>query len=102
MNPKLLRSTLCLLAMSALFTNGAIAQPSAAPSCVTGIEKNSDTSLISVRLSEQGSVLVAVKSNTKGDVTECRILKSGGSERIDRASCAWVQNHWSSLERCQP
>jgi hypothetical protein len=101
MNLKLLRSTLCLLAISAPFMDGAMAQPSGTPSCVDHIQKNLNASLISVRLSDQGSTLVAVNTNTKGNVTECSVVKDSGSESLDRASCDWVKDHWRSLDRCQ-
>ncbi len=93
-------SALSLFAIGALFMDGAIAQPSGTPSCVESTQKNLNTSLISVRLSEQGSALVEVKTNTEGNVRECKIVKSGGSVLTDRASCEWVKDHWRSLERC--
>jgi hypothetical protein len=79
---------------------GAIAQPSAAPICAESVRGDLNSALISVRVSDQGSVLVATKSS-KGNVTECRIVKPGSSYRTDAAACAWVKDHWRSLERCQ-
>jgi hypothetical protein len=98
MNLKLILSTLSLLSISALFMDGAIAQPSGGCLEYTGV--NLRLPLVSVRLSEQGSALVEVKTNTEGNVRECRIVKSGGSVLTDRASCEWVKDHWRSLKRC--
>jgi hypothetical protein len=77
------------------------AQPSAAPICAKSIQGDLNSALISVRLSDQNSTLVAVKTNTTGNVTECRIMKSGGSVQADKTSCDWVKDRWRSLERCQ-
>jgi len=101
MNLKLLWSTLCLLPISALFVDGAIAQPSAAPICAESVRGDLNSALISVRVSDQGSALVAVKADTTGNATECKVMKSGVSERVNQASCAWVKVHWPSLDRCQ-
>ena len=90
-------SALSLFAIGALLMNGAIAQPSAAPICAESVQGN----LISVRLSEQGSALVEVKTNTEGNVRECRIVKSAGSVAADKTSCTWVEGHLRSLKRCQ-
>jgi hypothetical protein len=94
-------SALSLFAISALFMDGAIAQPSTAPICAESVRGDLNSALISVRVSEQGSALVAVKADTTGNATECKVLKSGGSELTDRASCEWVKVHWPSLGRCQ-
>jgi len=100
-NPKVLRSTLCLLAMSVLFTDGATAQPGGDyVGCVKYTKENLNPSLISVRLGEQGTMLIEVNTNTEGNVTECSVVKGSGSERLDGASCDWVKGHWRSLERC--
>lgn len=89
-------SALSLFAIGALFMNGAIAQPSAPPICAESVQGN----LISVRVREQGSAMVEVKTNAEGNVTDCRILRSDG-DQIARTSCEWVKGHWRSLERCQ-
>ena len=49
---------------------------------------------ISVRLGEQGSTLVEVNIGTDGNVSECRVVKPSGSERLDNASCDWIKGHW--------
>jgi hypothetical protein len=98
MSLKLLRSMLCLLSISALFVGGAIAQPSGG--CLEYNGENLRLPLVSVRLSEQGSALVELKTNTEGNVKECSIVKSGGSVDADKASCTWVKDHWHSLKRC--
>ena len=95
MGLKLLRSALCLLAISGVFMDGAIAQPR--PGCVKRIQKDLNSALISVRLSDQDPTLVAVKTNTNGKVTECSVVK--GSD--GNASCTWVKGHWNTLERCR-
>lgn len=87
---------LSLFAIGALFMNGAIAQPSTAPICAESVQGN----LISVRVREQGSAQVEVKASAEGNVTDCRIVRSGG-EQTDRTSCEWVKGHWRSLGRCQ-
>lgn len=69
MNPKLVRSTLYLVLSSAPFLGGAIAQPSAAPICAASVRGDLNSALISVRLSDQDSTLVAVKANTNLDLT---------------------------------
>ena len=89
-------AALSLFATGALFMNGAIAQPSTAPICAESVQGN----LISVRVREQGSAQVDVKTNAEGNVTDCRIVRSGG-EQTDRTSCEWVKDHWRSLGRCQ-
>lgn len=99
MNLKLLRSTLCLLAMSALFTDGAIAGDYAG--CVKYTNENLNPSLISVRLGEQEAALADVSINAQGNLSKCTIVKGSGSERLDGASCDWVKDHWRSLDRCQ-
>lgn len=101
MNLKLIFSMLCLLSIGALFMGGAIAQPSAAPICAKSVQGDLSSALISVRLSDRDSTLVAVKTNTTGNVTECKVVKSGGSVHADKTSCDWVAHHWRSLERCQ-
>ena len=88
-------SVLSLFATGALFMNGAIAQPGAAPICAESVQGN----VISVRVREQGSAQVEVKTNAGGNVTDCRIMRSAG-EQADRTSCEWVKDHWRSLERC--
>ena len=99
MSLKLLRSTLCLLATSALFTDGAIAGDFAG--CVKYANENLNPSLISVRLGEQETALAEVSINAQGNVTKCTIVKGSDLECLDGASCDWVKDHWRSLDRCQ-
>src|SRR5579863_3515563 len=89
MNLNVLRSTLCLLSMSVLFTDGAIAQPSDPLSvmdarakfangyaaCVKYSKENSNSSLATVRLGELETALIEVNTDTKGNVTECSVVK---------------------------
>jgi protein TonB len=49
---------------------------------------------ISQRLGEQGTTLMIVNINTEGSVTECKVDKSSGSERLDSAACDYVKSHW--------
>ena len=35
-----------------------------------------------------------VAINTEGSVTDCKVTKSSGSERLDTAACTYVQSHW--------
>ena len=99
MSPKVLRSTLCQLAMSALFTGGATAGGYAG--CVKYSEENMNPSLISVRRGEQEATLIEVSTNTGGKVTKCTVVKGSGSDHLDGATCDGVKDHWRSLERCQ-
>ena len=49
---------------------------------------------ISQRLGEQGTTQMQVAISTEGTVTECKVIKSSGSERLDTAACTYVQGHW--------
>ena len=49
---------------------------------------------ISQRLGEQGTSQMQVAISTEGTVTECKIIKSSGSERLDNAACEYVKGHW--------
>lgn len=49
---------------------------------------------ISVRLNEQGTTLMEVAIAPQGHVTDCRIVTSSSSERLDQAGCDFVKTHW--------
>jgi protein TonB len=49
---------------------------------------------ISQRLGEQGTSVLQVAISAAGSVTECKVAKSSGSERLDAAACTYVQEHW--------
>ena len=49
---------------------------------------------ISQRLGEQGTSEMLVGINTEGTVSDCKITKSSGSERLDTAACEYVKGHW--------
>lgn len=49
---------------------------------------------ISQRLGEQGTSQLQVNISTEGGVTDCKIAKSSGSERLDNAACEYVKGHW--------
>jgi protein TonB len=49
---------------------------------------------ISVRLGEQGTVLMEVNITTEGNVDQCTVINSSGSERLDNAACDWVKARW--------
>jgi len=49
---------------------------------------------ISQRLGEQGTSQMQVAISTEGSVTDCKIIKSSGSERLDNAACEYVKGHW--------
>ena len=49
---------------------------------------------ISQRLGEQGTSQLQVAISTEGNVTDCKIAKSSGSERLDTAACDYVKDHW--------
>ena len=49
---------------------------------------------ISVRLNELGTTLMEVQITTEGRVSECTVVKSSSSERLDTAACDHVQRVW--------
>lgn len=49
---------------------------------------------ISQRLGEQGTSQLQVAIDTSGSVTDCKISKSSGSQRLDDAACDYVKGHW--------
>ena len=49
---------------------------------------------ISQRLGEQGTSQIQVSINTGGRVTDCKVIHSSGSKRLDNAACSYVQGHW--------
>ena len=49
---------------------------------------------ISQRLGEQGTSQMQVAINTEGTVTDCKIVKSSGSDRLDAAACEYIKGHW--------
>ena len=50
---------------------------------------------ISVRLNEAGTTLMEVHITTEGNVDDCKVVKSSGSERLDTAACDHVKRVWS-------
>ena len=101
MKLKSILSTLSFLSTTALLANGAIAQSGQPAVCAKYIQKGSPTSTLSVRMSDQDSVQVSVRRNTKGDVTDCMIEHSSGSEPMDKKACTWVSHQRHSLELCR-
>jgi protein TonB len=68
-----------------------------APTELKAIERTHTTPpypTISQRLGEQGTSMIQVSISTGGQVTDCKIIKSSGSERLDNAACQYVQGHW--------
>ena len=60
---------------------------------------------ISSRLNEQGTTSMELHITTAGNVDECRIVQTSRSERLDRAACEYVKDHWHSqptMEGCGP
>ena len=49
---------------------------------------------ISQRLGEQGTSQLQVAIDVTGTVTDCKVSKSSGSERLDSAACEYVKGHW--------
>ena len=49
---------------------------------------------IARRLNEQGTSLLEVSISPKGDVSDCRIAQSSGSERLDTGGCDFVTRNW--------
>jgi protein TonB len=73
------------------------AAPPAAPTQLESIQRTHTLPpypTISQRLGEQGTTQMEVAINTEGSVTDCKVTKSSGSERLDTAACTYVQGHW--------
>ena len=49
---------------------------------------------ISQRLGEQGTSQLQVAIIDRRSVTDCKVTKSSGSERLDNAACEYVKGHW--------
>lgn len=49
---------------------------------------------ISVRLNEEGTTLMEVSISPQGNVSDCRIVESSSSERLDGAGCDFVTSNW--------
>lgn len=49
---------------------------------------------ISQRLGEHGTTGMIVNISEQGNVTECKVEKGSGSERLDTAACEYVKSHW--------
>ena len=49
---------------------------------------------ISRTLGEQGTSQLQLGIGTDGHITDCRIIKSSGADRLDAAACEFVANHW--------
>jgi len=49
---------------------------------------------ISQRLGEQGKSEIIVNINEQGNVTDCKVEKGSGSDRLDTAACEYVKAHW--------
>ncbi|MBW8709459.1 MAG: TonB family protein [Alphaproteobacteria bacterium] len=49
---------------------------------------------ISVRLNESGTTLIEVHITTEGNVDNCKVVSSSGSERLDTAACDHVKRVW--------
>ena len=73
------------------------AAPSAAPTELKAIQRTHTLPpypTISQRLGEQGTSQLQVAITTEGSVSDCKITKSSGSERLDNAACEYVKGHW--------
>jgi protein TonB len=51
---------------------------------------------ISRRLGEQGTSQLQLTICMDGSVTDCRVFKTSGAERLDAAACDYVKGHWRS------
>lgn len=49
---------------------------------------------ISVRLNEQGSTLMELAISPQGRVSECVVVESSSSQRLDSAGCEFVTANW--------
>lgn len=49
---------------------------------------------IARRLNEQGTTLMELVISPRGNVSECHIMESSSSERLDKAGCDFVTRNW--------
>lgn len=49
---------------------------------------------ISVRMNQQGTVLLKVTIGTDGNVIDATVQTSSGFDSLDNAAIAWVKSHW--------
>jgi len=49
---------------------------------------------IAVRLNEQGTTLMELTISPRGTVSECQVVGSSNSERLDAAGCDFVTSNW--------
>lgn len=49
---------------------------------------------LSIRLEEQGTVMLRLEISADGSVTNASVEKSSGSSRLDQAAIAWVIQNW--------
>lgn len=49
---------------------------------------------IARRLNEQGTTLMEVAITPDGNVSDCKIIQSSSSQRLDEAGCDFVKDHW--------
>jgi periplasmic protein TonB len=49
---------------------------------------------IAKRLNEQGTTLMELTISPRGNVSDCRIVESSRSERLDGAGCDFVTSNW--------
>jgi protein TonB len=46
------------------------------------------------RLGDEGTTQMQVTISSAGEITDCAVVQSAGSQRLDAAACAYVQRHW--------
>jgi hypothetical protein len=51
-----------------------------------------------VRVGEQAPTAIEMNTNTEGSVTECRVVNSSGSDRLDSTACDFVKDQWPRLK----
>jgi periplasmic protein TonB len=49
---------------------------------------------IARRLNEQGTTLMELAISPRGNVSECRVVESSSSARLDEAGCNFVTSNW--------
>jgi protein TonB len=82
----------------------AAAQPASPPAAIvpppTRVEAIAGTHTLppypieAKRLAQSGTTQMQVAISTLGAATECTVVKSSGSVRLDAAACGHVQAHW--------
>jgi protein TonB len=82
-------------ASTAATTHSPTDMPSTLPVPITSHAVTSDDYPdLSIRLAEQGLVKIEYLVQSDGTVSECAVITSSGSSRLDIAACTMVKRRW--------